>query len=308
MSKPTEPPVCAARAPTDPAIARHDLGVQLRKLREFRSLRLDQVAAHLGIVPSSLSRIETGQAPTKGSYLKLMLDLYDVTDPGQVSQLTDLAFASERKPRWADCHDVLPAGTSHYLSLETAASQICCYSGQALPDLIHTGAYAAAASKAARPDLRAGKVGKLVTLLLDRQEILGRTGHQVHVIIDEPALLRPLAPAQIITGQLRHLLALTGESSLKLQVVSPAAEPPVLSPPFTLLGFPDQARPDIGCYHGPAGQIAATRRAADVQAMHATFDALTRTALSPAATVGLIKDLAAAESFGLRVTSWLPMS
>lgn len=248
MPSPATGAATGSSKPADPVIARHEVGIQLRKLREARSLRLDQVAAHLGIAPSSVSRIETGQAPTKASYLKLMLD--------------------------------------------TAATQIRRYSGQALPDLLQTRAYATAFFRVTRPDLHAGQVAKLVTLLLHRQKLLHRTDHRVHVVIDEPALFHPLAPAPILTGQLRHLLALSDSSSLTLQVISPGAEAPILSPPFTLLGFPGRGRPDMGCYYGPAGQIAFTRRSADVQAMHAAFDALTHIALPPAATASFIRDLA----------------
>lgn len=45
---------------TGPAISRHQLGVQLRQLRQAQSLRLETAAAKLGVAPSTLSRIENG--------------------------------------------------------------------------------------------------------------------------------------------------------------------------------------------------------------------------------------------------------
>ena len=63
-----------------PTIRRRRLGADLRRLREERSLRLEDVAARLGVAPSTLSRIETGKAPTRTSYLTLLLDLYEVRD------------------------------------------------------------------------------------------------------------------------------------------------------------------------------------------------------------------------------------
>lgn len=51
------------------AVGRHGLGSELRALRQARSLRLEDVAAKLEVAPSTLSRIETGKAPTKMSYL-----------------------------------------------------------------------------------------------------------------------------------------------------------------------------------------------------------------------------------------------
>ena len=64
-----------------PAASRHRLGIELRRLREARSLRLEDVAARLGVVPSTLCRIGTGKAPAKAEYLALMLDTYGIDDP-----------------------------------------------------------------------------------------------------------------------------------------------------------------------------------------------------------------------------------
>jgi hypothetical protein len=51
-----------------PVLRRHQLGRDLRQLREARSLRLEDVAAHADVAPSTLSRIQTGKAPTRTSY------------------------------------------------------------------------------------------------------------------------------------------------------------------------------------------------------------------------------------------------
>src|SRR6266700_7046778 len=80
-----------------PAIRRRRLGADLRQLREQRSLRLEEVADQLGVAPSTLSRIETGKAPTRTSYLAVMLDLYGVADPARRRLLMDMAREGQRK-------------------------------------------------------------------------------------------------------------------------------------------------------------------------------------------------------------------
>ena len=104
------PTLVAAGSREGPAIARHRLGARLRRLREERSLRLEDVAAHVGVRPSSMSRIETGEAPARAAYLSIMLDLYQVTDPAERAELTNLAWESSRKDWLARCHDILPPG------------------------------------------------------------------------------------------------------------------------------------------------------------------------------------------------------
>lgn len=93
-----------------------------------------------------------------------------------------------------------------------------------------------------------------------------------------------------MTAQYRHLLDLAAQPAAVVQITATTA--PVLSPPFTLLTYTDPATPPVTCYHGPAGQIILTRRAADTRAARAAFAALTQAALPPEDSATLIRDLA----------------
>src|ERR1017187_4057503 len=66
-----------------PTVRRRRLGSELRHLREAQSIKLEEVADRLGLAASTLSRIETGKAPTRTAYLSAMLDLYGVQDTVQ---------------------------------------------------------------------------------------------------------------------------------------------------------------------------------------------------------------------------------
>jgi transcriptional regulator with XRE-family HTH domain len=286
-------PGLPAASPHFPALARHQLGARLRGLRQERSLHLTQVAAHLGLSEASVSRIETGTAPTRTSYLGQMLDLYGVTDPDQRRHLADLAREGQRKHWWTGHDDLIPAATAQYLAAETAACGLRCYSANLIPDLLAEPAYAQAVIPATRPDLGPAQVARLTALLPDRQQLTGQPGRHFHFIISHEALDNPVASPVPMAGQLARLAALAGNPAITLQVTSSAARE-VLSPPFTLLAFPGPDQPDVGCYHGPAGQAAITRRTADIRAMTATWTALTRAALTPADSLALITALARA--------------
>jgi transcriptional regulator with XRE-family HTH domain len=274
--------------PLSLAVRRHKLGTQLRRLRQVRGLRLEEVAVVLGVAPSTLSRIETGQAPTRTSYLALMLDLYRIYDPEARKILTDMAREGQRKEWWEQHDDVLPPGIGSYLRLEATASEVCSYSPQVVPDLVQTAEYAAAVIRASRPDLGAEQVRKLVTLQGTRQEVLHRRGLRLRLIIDESALRRPVGPGDVVTEQLEHLLALSACRTVTVQVTAQAAISPVLSSSFALLSFTDPADPAIACCHGPGGQVLTTRRSTDIGIMRATFKALSGTALSTTDTEHLI--------------------
>ncbi len=275
-----------------PTIRRRRLGTDLRRLREARSLRLEDVATRLGVAPSTLSRIETGKAPTRTSYLAILLDLYGVDDETKRRQLTDLAREGQRKGWWAEYDELLPAGAGTYLGLEAEASLVRSFSVALLPGLLQTEGYAAGALRASRPNLTAAQIGRLVELQLRRQAWLREPGRrELRVLIDESVLLRSIGSAEVMTGQLAHLLSACADPAVTLRIVGLAAARPVLSEPFTILSFPDPADADIVCLTRVRGQFACEQREAEVRALRLTFDKLASAALPAADSASLIRHL-----------------
>ena len=273
-----------------PAAARHRLGTYLRAQRQKNLLGIERVAAHVGIVPSTLSRIETGYAPLRTSYLYLLLDLYGVTGDAERSELAELARQGQCQPYRAQHDDLIPEGTANYLDLEASATLIRTYAPQIIPEQVMTPAYASAASRVMRLDLRRPRYVAFAELAQARQEQLWRGRCRIQALIDQRALRQPIAPANLITAQLRHLAALTGPA-VTVQVIPPQNQPPVISPPFTVLTLTGQPH-DAGCCHGPAGQITVSRRLACTRAMNATWEALIKTALTPPESAALLSELA----------------
>src|SRR5580658_3275204 len=128
-----------------PVIRRYRLGAELRRLREACALRVEDAAAELGVATSTLSRIETGHAPARTSYVSTLLGLYGMTDPAERARLTDLAREGQRKGWWADYNHLLPAGAGSYLGLEAAAFHVSVFAVQTVPGVLQTSDYAAAA-------------------------------------------------------------------------------------------------------------------------------------------------------------------
>src|ERR1700743_2398813 len=100
---------------TGPTVRRRRLGTELRRLRESNGFKLEEVAAQLGVAPSTLSRIETGKAPTKSAYLNQMLETYGVADAEQRQVLVDMAREGHRKGWWGGSYDVAPSGVHLYV-------------------------------------------------------------------------------------------------------------------------------------------------------------------------------------------------
>lgn len=277
-----------------PTIRRRRLGIELRRLREASSLKLDDVARHLGVAPSTLSRIETGKAPTRTSYLSVMLDLYGVADQAQRRPLIEMAREGHRKGWWADWDELLPAGFGSYLGLEAEASTLRAFQVQLVHGLLQTQEYARAVITARRGDLSPEQIDGLVAVQLRRQEVLLRSDPmQLWLILDESVLLRSMGQPQVMRRQLEHLLDLCQRPEVRIQVLRLASGPhPVLSGTVGILSFAEPGDADVACAEGIRGQILLEERGDDVRALSEVFATLSRVALTPAKSADVIRGLA----------------
>jgi len=273
-----------------PTVRRRRLGTELRRLREANSIKLEEVAEQLGVAPSTLSRIETGKAPTRSVYLSEMLKLYGVEDPGQRQVLIDMAREGHRKGWWAAYEDLLPTGFGIYVGLEAEASSLRAFESLVLHGLLQTERYARAVLAKARRKLSAEEIDRLVTVRMHRQEALRREVDplQLWLIIDESVLWRSMGPPEVMREQLDHLADASTWPNVTLQVLPFTAGPhPSLNGPFTIIEFPERSDPDVVYSESVAGN-AYLERDREVRACSETFDLLRAVAMSPADSTDLI--------------------
>lgn len=277
-----------------PTIRRRRLGAVLRRLRESRSLKLEYVAGRLGVAPSTLSRIETGKAPTRTSYLAIMLDLYGVDDPGQRMAYLEMAREGQRRGWWADAEDLLSAGFGTYLGLEAESAELRVFGATVVPGLLRTPDYARAVIGAARADLTPAQIDRLVAVQMRRQEVLrGADGARLRLVLDESVLLRVLGSAQVMRQQLERLAGAGAEPAVTVQVLRlSGGHRPAPSVSFGILSFTEPGDADVVCAEGIRGQVLLEEREGDVRAMHDVFDALSGAAMTPDDSAVLIGELA----------------
>jgi len=277
-----------------PTVRRRRLGTDLRRLREQRSLRLEEVASQLGVAPSTLSRIETGKAPTRTSYLVLMLDLYGVDDPDSRRSFMDLAREGQRKGWWVGFDDLLPAGVGSYLGLEAEAAALRAFGVLVVPGLLRTKEYDRAVIAARRPGLTSEQVERLMSVQERRQEVLRRSDPiELRVVLDESVLLRSIGSPGVMRGQLDRLAEACSEPTVIIQVLGLAAtQRPVLAGSFGILSFPEPGDADVACAEGIRGQVLLEQRDAEVQALRQTFDTLSGSAMSARDSAAHIRQLA----------------
>ncbi|HUD39830.1 MAG TPA: Scr1 family TA system antitoxin-like transcriptional regulator [Streptosporangiaceae bacterium] len=133
--------------------------------------------------------------------------------------------------------------------------------------------------KVSCPGLGTTHVRALAALTARRQELLHRDGFALHAILDQAALLRPPAGSCVMAGQLSHLAGLAARPNITLQVLPLTTAWPILSPPFTLLGFPGPGDPDTACTVSHNGLNHLTRDDRHVQALCGTYAILSKAAL-----------------------------
>jgi len=272
-----------------PTVRRRRLGSELRRLREAHSFKLEEAADKLGLAASTLSRIETGKAPTRTAYLATMFEMYGVVDAAQRQVLTEMAREGHRKGWWAVYDDVLPTGFDVYVGLEAEAAALRVFEDQVVHGLLQTEAYARTVMTSVRRRHQPRQIERAVELRMQRQQVLTREDPlKLWCILNEPVISRTIGGPEIMRGQLAHLLEVSEWPHVTLQVLPlSSGVHPALNGPFCILEFPERGDPDVVYSEGVAGH-AYLEKEPDVHACAEVFDLLRAAALSPADTVKLI--------------------
>jgi transcriptional regulator with XRE-family HTH domain len=278
-----------------PTVRRRRLGSELRRLRESQSIKLEEVADRLGLAPSTLSRIETGKAPTRTVYLNSMFDLYGVDDPSQRQVLLEMAREGHRKGWWAVWDGVLPTGFGIYVGLEAEAASLRVYEAQVVHGLLQTEDYARAVMSTVRRRQTPEEIDLLVRLRIQRQEVLTRPDPlELWIILDEAVVRRMVGPSQVMREQLDHLYEASQWPNVTLQILAFNSGLHVgMGGPFAIIEFPERFDPDVVYTEGVTGQAYIEERDREVHARSEAFDLLRATALPPAESVRLIRSVSA---------------
>lgn len=276
-----------------PTVRRRRLGSELRRLREDHSIKLEEVAERLGVAASTLSRIETGKAPTKSVYLTAMLEMYGVTDPAQRQVLVDMAREGHRKGWWSVYDDVLPTGFGIYVGLEAEAAGLRAFEGDAVQGLFQTPDYARAILREVRVRDTDEQVERLVDLRMKRQEVLDRNPPlDVWMILDEAVVRRTIGGPEVMRDQLARLVEESKKPNVTLQVLPfETGSHAGLRGPFSILEFPERADADVAYVESVAG-IIYLEKEREVRTCAEAFDRLRAAALSPGQSSDLIFEAA----------------
>ncbi|WP_431913588.1 helix-turn-helix domain-containing protein [Micromonospora carbonacea] len=232
---------------TGSTVPRRQLGRALRELRTEACMTLDGVAEVLECSRQKVWRVESGLGPARGVDVRAMCELY-----GARRELTAalVALAGETRGRswWHAYGDPVPDWFDLHGGLESAACRLREHAVALVPALLQTRAYAAATCPP-RPGTTDEERERPVEARLLRQGLLRRRlprPPRFEVMLCEAALLRVVGGAEVMAGQLRHLVEASRLPHVSILVLPLAAgaHDGAVAGSFVLLDFPLGLRVD----------------------------------------------------------------
>ena len=283
--------------PEEPApeatVLRMLLGAQLRRVREAAGISAEKAGYEIRASRSKISRMETGRVGFKIRDIEDLLTLYGVLDEKQRAKVIALAGRSREPEWWTRYNDILPDWFETYLGLESAATVIRSFEAQFVPGLFQTEDYATAVTELGHQASSADEIERRVGLRLNRQQLLTRAAPpRIWSVIDEAVLRRPIGGPAVLRAQLEHLIEAAAMPQVTLQVVPFSRGGHAgASGSFTILRFTEQDLLDVVYVEQLTSALYMEQRA-DVEHYLQVMDQLSTEALTPADTVGFIKQIA----------------
>ena len=160
-----------------------------------------------------------------------------------------LSAAKRAKNWWTALSGAVPKWFDLFLGLESGASELAVFETVLVNGLLQTPDYARAVLRGS-PSLTEEEVEKAVEVRLRRQQILDRDTDPVRlwIVLDESVLYRPHGGAEVMHGQLNHLLDYSDRPGVDVQILPYDAGPTPAQQggSFKVMKFPAAMEGDPG--------------------------------------------------------------
>ncbi|QWF77736.1 helix-turn-helix domain-containing protein [Amycolatopsis sp. CA-230715] len=261
------------------------LGAALREARKAAGMTTRDLGEQVGKHHTAVSRWESGKVAPSPNDTAAVLGILGVTGEER-DRLVDLA-RDAADPNW-----VAPGVLRHLAALteyERTAKLIVNVQPLLVPGMLQTSDYARAIMVAAGAER--GEAEQRVLYRMGRRDAITRHNPvPFHAIIGEAALRYPPCPRSVMVEQLRQLTRLAELETITVQALPlSVGYSPALEGPFVYIE-PEIGQPIVQLEHYRSATTLTDAR--DVADYRAAADTLRREAMSPAATTGLIAELA----------------
>lgn len=205
----------------DPGVHRRKLRSILRQLRESCGKTQSVTAHEMSWSVSKLIRIESGSVSISVNDLRALVKSYGVTDDEKVEELVGLARLARGHSWLSGYRDVASEAYLAYLAYEELAVRSYNFQPVLVPGLLQIEEYAAAIVRTIRGPKIPSRLERLVELRISRQEkVFSRTDQfNLHFLLDESVVRRPVGSAAIMRRQLQRLLELGERDNVSIEII-----------------------------------------------------------------------------------------
>jgi transcriptional regulator with XRE-family HTH domain len=213
--------------PISPLIRRRRLGRELRRLREGAGLTAEELARKTGMSRPKLSRFETADRVPSVEDVSTILTVLAI-DGDRWHELVQMAKDAAQHGWWESYGADMGDRQAVYANLEHGAVKVREYQLFVVPGLLQTRGYTRARAELALKQARlpTTNLERSVDAKMMRQKMLARPdGPQYEAVIEEVAVRRPAASAQVMHEQLVHLATLAeGSDRTTVRILPQRAE------------------------------------------------------------------------------------
>lgn len=262
---------------TEESQGANPLGEELRAQRKARGWTQVEAGEKLGWSDSFISDVERRDKTPRSDFARKCDEIFGC--PGTFERIHGMVrFAA------------YPSFFAPALPYETSAARIHGWELGSVPGLFQTEDYARALISATRPQDSAARIERLVSARMQRQEVLdGENAPKVWYVIDEGVLRRVVGSSAVMDAQIDQLLVWARTPGIVIQVLPLAAgDPAGTDGPIVAYEFAD--RPSVvysECNRG--GRL--VEEPAEVAELMTTIAAVRASALSPRATLDMLRNL-----------------
>lgn len=273
----------------NPSVRSRQVSALLRSLREEQGLSGAEVAKALGMSPSKISRLETGNRGLRVDDVAALLGHYKVPEQKR-AQILDQVRKAEDRGWWESQGLGLPQLWQALINFESRATRIQNFEALVVPGLLQTDEYTEAIIGSINKTLSKTELTNLVASRRARQAVLSRRDLQFLAVIDEGALRRPIAESGVMRRQLRHLVDTSERPNITIRVVPlQAGQYAGLRGSFAVLEFEDE--PSLVYTENQVTSMFLDEKE-DIAAYRVALGNILHEALEPAESAELIANLA----------------
>jgi transcriptional regulator with XRE-family HTH domain len=284
-----------------PTVRRRRLAAELREIRESTGKSGEAVATALKWSPSKISRYERAKTGLRPQEVERLLDYYQITGQRRALLLA-LAEDATQKGWWEEFADILSEDYRQFIGLEYEAKSIAIWHVEFVAGLLQTDAYArqVIGSYNRIEPTAPGMIGRMVKVRMRRQQVLDREGLQLSIVLDESVLKRRVGTDAVMYEQLQRLAREADRPNLTLRILPLDAQHTAVGESFVIFGFGEDSdailQDVVSAEHMRSGYTSEEER--DTYLHRIAFEAISETALDPAASRALILETAQAHWSG----------